>query len=83
MVGTTRGHPEGYDHTSSSGAPQQALFPPLPPSGAPQQPPPLNFGEFIVAQTELLRHLVQGQQHQQHRGGHQAPPHRQQDTQTF
>jgi len=53
MVGPTRGHPEGFGNASGSGLQQ-------PP------PPPPNFAEYLAAQTELLRQLIQGQQQ---RGG--------------
>jgi len=55
MVGPTRNTPSGFGGASGS--------------GSQQPPPPPNFGEFLAAQTELLRQLVQGQQQQQ-RGGH-------------
>ena len=59
MVGATRGNPEGFGNANGSGSQQ-------PP------PPPPNFAEYLAAQTELLRQLVQGQQQQQQqqqRGG--------------
>ena len=51
MVGSTRGTPEGFTHGQTSGSQQ----PPLPPP---------NLAEVMALQTELLRHLVQGQQNQ-------------------
>jgi len=51
MVGTTRGILEGFSHGQASGSQQ------LP-------PPPPNLAEVMAVQTELLRQLVQGQQHQ-------------------
>jgi len=57
MVGATRGTPDGFGNANGS--------------GSQQPPPPLpNFAEYLAAQTELLRQLVQGQQQQQQRGGH-------------
>jgi hypothetical protein len=53
MVGPTRGHPESFGNANGSGSQQ-------PP------PPPPNFAEYLAAQTELLRQLIQGQQQ---RGG--------------
>ena len=57
MVGATLGNPDGFGNTNGSGSQQ-------PP------PPPPNFAEYLATQTELLRQLVQGQQQQQPRGGH-------------
>ena len=57
MVEATCGNPEGFGNANGSGSQQ-------PP------PPPPNFAEYLAAQTELLRQLIQGQQQQQHRGGH-------------
>jgi len=51
MVGSTRGIPEGFTHSQTSGSQQ-------PP------PPPPNLAEVMALQTELLRQLVQGQQNQ-------------------
>ena len=56
MVGATRGNPEGFGNANGSGSQQ-------PP------PPPPNFAEYLAAQTELLRQLVQGQQQQQQQWG--------------
>jgi len=55
MVGATRGNPEGFGDANGSSSQR-------PP------PPPPNFAEYLAAQTELLRQLVQGQQQHQ-RGG--------------
>src|SRR6185312_8230302 len=52
MVGATRGNPEGFGDANGSSSQR-------PP------PPPPNFAEYLAAQTELLRQLVQGQQQQQ------------------
>jgi len=57
MVGVTRGNPDGFGNASGSGSQQ------LP-------PPPPGFAEVLIAQTELLSQLVQGQQLHQQRGGH-------------
>ena len=47
MVGATRGTPDGFGQPSGSGSEQ-------PP------PPPLDLAEFLAAQNELLRQIVQG-----------------------
>ena len=57
MVGVTHGTTVGFGNANGSGSQQ-------PP------PPPPNFAEYLAAQTELLRQLVQGQQQQQQWGGH-------------
>ena len=59
MVGPTRGHPKGFGNASGSGSQQ------------PPPPPPPNFAEYLAAQTELLRQLVQGQQQRGGRNDHQ------------
>ena len=56
MVGATRGNPEGFGDANGSSSQR-------PP------PPPPNFAEYLAAQTELLRQLVQGQQQQQQQRG--------------
>ena len=56
MVGAMRGTPGVFD-ASGSGTPP----PPAPPPG---------FTEVVIAQTELFRQFVQGQQFQQQRDGH-------------
>ena len=56
MVGTTRGSPSGFG-AGGNGNP-------------PPPPPPAGIAEVLVAQTEILRQLVQAQQ--QPRGGHHA-----------
>ena len=58
MVGPTRSTPGGFRNASGSGSQQ------------PPPPPPPNFVEYLAAQTDLLRQLVQGQQQQQQQGGH-------------
>ena len=58
MVGATHGTPEGFGNASGNGSQQ-------PP------PPPPNFAEYLAAQTELLRQLVQGQQQRGGRNDHQ------------
>ena len=58
MVGATRGTPEGFGNASGNGSQQ-------PP------PPPPNLAEYLAAQTELLRQLVQGQQQWGGRNDHQ------------
>ena len=57
IVGATRGNPDGFGNASGSGSQQ-------PP------PPPPGFAEVLVAQTELLSQLVQGQQLHQQQSGH-------------
>ena len=47
MVGATHGTPAGFGQPSGSGSQQ-------PP------PPPLDLAEFLAAQNELLRQIVQG-----------------------
>ena len=59
MVGSTRGTPDGFGQPSGSGS-QQPPPPPL----------PLELAEYLAAHTELLRQVVQGQQFQQPRDGH-------------
>ena len=60
MVGATRGTPNGFGQPSGSGSQQ-------PP------PPPLDLAEFLAAENELFRQIVQGQQlQQQQRDGHNA-----------
>jgi len=58
MVGATQATLEGFGNASGSGSQQ-------PP------PPPPNFAEYLAAQTELLRQLVQGQQQRGGRNDHQ------------
>ena len=59
MVGAMRGTPGVFD-ASGSGTPP----PPAPPPG---------FTEVVIAQTELFRQFVQGQQFQQQQDGYNVP----------
>jgi len=61
MVGSTRGTPDGFGQPSGSGSQQ-------PP------PPPLDLAEFLAAQNELFRQIVQGQFQQQQDGYNASQP---------
>ena len=61
MIGATRGNPDGFGQPSGSGSQQ-------PP------PPPLDLAEFLAAQNELFRQIVQGQFQQQQDGYNASQP---------